>query len=37
VVKAVRNNPELAALLEPLLTDDQLASLMKEAREGGDG
>lgn len=37
VVQAVRNNPDLAAVLEPLLTDEQLESLMKEARDDRDG
>jgi len=36
VVQAVRNNPELAALLEPLLTDEQIEALMQETREDGD-
>jgi hypothetical protein len=40
VMQAVRDHPELAALLEPLLTDEQLDSLMEQTRddrEGGDG
>jgi hypothetical protein len=37
VVQAVRNHPELATLLESLLTDEQLEALLKEARDCGDG
>lgn len=37
VVQAVRDHPELAAVLEPLMTGEQLESLMKEARDAQDG
>jgi hypothetical protein len=33
IVQAVRDKPELAAMLESLLTDEQLETLMKEARD----
>ncbi len=36
LAQAVRDKPELAALLEPLLTDDQLESLLEEARDSED-
>ena len=36
LAQAVRDKPQLAALLEPLLTDDQLESLLDEARDSED-
>jgi hypothetical protein len=37
LVQALRNHPELATILEPILTDEQLDSLMQEARDAEDG
>jgi hypothetical protein len=37
VMQALRDHPELAAVLEPLLTDEQLEALMKEARDHREG
>jgi hypothetical protein len=34
--EAIRRDPQLAALLEPLLTDQQIAMLMQEADDGHD-
>jgi hypothetical protein len=36
LTKVVRENPELASLLEPLFTDEQLQSFMRDARDVGD-
>jgi hypothetical protein len=37
VMQAVRDHPELAAVLEPLMSDEQIESLMKEARDHREG
>jgi hypothetical protein len=37
LVSILRTHPELVNLFEPLLTDEQLEALMKEAMDGDDG
>ncbi len=36
IMSVLRAHPELIKLFEPLLTDEQLESLMKEAKDGDD-
>ena len=37
VMAMLRDNPGLLSMLAPLLTDEQIAAIMEEAKEGDDG